>query len=188
MLIDDQTIEQELIAAQVKRRLRKRLNDLVDSLTCHLNIQDVNEIKKSCKLLREKIIEVETIQSGFFENTLINSIDHKNDTSSQWNKNKNITNNTNSFSFSFRGSDRISLSTFIHNLTSKSTLNSKDSILQNRIESVSRLLSTSSTRQRILLNTDLLAYIRAICLEIVRVKYWEMIQGGSLPRLSHSSQ
>ena len=39
-----------------------------------------------------------------------------------------------------------------------------------------------------MMHDDLLAYIRTIFSEIVRVRYWHHIQEGKLPRLSFSAQ
>jgi len=35
---------------------------------------------------------------------------------------------------------------------------------------------------------EMLAYVRTVFLEIVRVKYWKLIEGGKLPRNCHSAQ
>ncbi len=38
------------------------------------------------------------------------------------------------------------------------------------------------------INKEMLSYVRTLFLEIVRVKYWKLIESGKLPRNSHSSQ
>lgn len=35
---------------------------------------------------------------------------------------------------------------------------------------------------------EVLAYVRTVFLELVRVKYWQLIESGKLPRLSHTAQ
>lgn len=59
-----------------------------------------------------------------------------------------------------------------------------------RIDRISRLLSRGGggRSSSSLIDRDLLHYIRAVFLEIVRVKYWHFIEVGKLPRLSHSAQ
>lgn len=57
-----------------------------------------------------------------------------------------------------------------------------------RLRNLSRLLSVSHRGNTPMIIYELLIYIRAIFLEIVRVKYWHYIEIGKLPRLSHSAQ
>lgn len=57
-----------------------------------------------------------------------------------------------------------------------------------RLDYFSRLVSIGNRDSRTILDEDLLAYIRSIFLEIVRVKYWHLIEVGKLPRISHSAQ
>eukprot|EP01035_Chromulina_nebulosa_P017393 gene17393-22942_t len=54
---------------------------------------------------------------------------------------------------------------------------------------VNRQLSMSTNRKDdVYTFPDLLRYVRAVFLEIVRVKYWHLIETGRIPRLSHSAQ
>jgi hypothetical protein len=57
-----------------------------------------------------------------------------------------------------------------------------------RIAHMSRLLSVNTRGANPIVIHELLEYVRAIFLEIVRVKYWHFIEVGKLPRLSHSAQ
>eukprot|EP01033_Poteriospumella_lacustris_P004262 gene4262-3041_t len=57
-----------------------------------------------------------------------------------------------------------------------------------RQDRISRLLSRGHRGTSSIIDDDLLQYIRAVFLEIVRVKYWHFIEVGKLPRLSHSAQ
>lgn len=57
-----------------------------------------------------------------------------------------------------------------------------------RIAHMSRLLSVNTRGTNPVIIHELLEYVRAIFLEIVRVKYWHFIEVGKLPRLSHSAQ
>lgn len=57
-----------------------------------------------------------------------------------------------------------------------------------RIAHMSRLLSVNTRGANPVIVHELLEYVRAIFLEIVRVKYWHFIEVGKLPRLSHSAQ
>jgi NhaP-type Na+/H+ or K+/H+ antiporter/polyhydroxyalkanoate synthesis regulator phasin len=57
-----------------------------------------------------------------------------------------------------------------------------------RLDYFSRLVSIGNRDSRTILDEDLLAYVRSIFLEIVRVKYWHLIEVGKLPRISHSAQ
>ena len=63
-----------------------------------------------------------------------------------------------------------------------------ESVSHKRAQSMSRRLSMGSRGSNAEVILDLLEYVRAIFLEIVRVKYWHNIEGGKLPRLSHSAQ
>lgn len=52
---------------------------------------------------------------------------------------------------------------------------------------IARLLSMSNRGPNPVLMPQLLAYVRAVFLEIVKVRYWHDIERGILPRLSHSA-
>eukprot|EP00600_Ochromonadales_sp_CCMP1393_P001641 CAMPEP_0174982048 /NCGR_PEP_ID=MMETSP0004_2-20121128/16250_1 /TAXON_ID=420556 /ORGANISM="Ochromonas sp., Strain CCMP1393" /LENGTH=1017 /DNA_ID=CAMNT_0016233903 /DNA_START=17 /DNA_END=3070 /DNA_ORIENTATION=- len=54
-------------------------------------------------------------------------------------------------------------------------------------EELVRALSMTNRGSHPMLTKELLAYVRAIFLEIVRVRYWHDIERGKLPRLSHSA-
>jgi NhaP-type Na+/H+ or K+/H+ antiporter len=58
---------------------------------------------------------------------------------------------------------------------------------QLRLKRIGRLLSQHE-RSGNVLNRELLSYIRSIYFEIVRVKYWQFIESGKLPRLSFAAQ
>jgi NhaP-type Na+/H+ or K+/H+ antiporter len=58
---------------------------------------------------------------------------------------------------------------------------------QLRLKRIGRLLSQHE-RSGNMLNRELLTYIRSIYFEIVRVKYWQFIESGKLPRLSFAAQ
>lgn len=76
-----------------------------------------------------------------------------------------------------------------HNKSSiRSFSRSHAEVLNSRVADVSRLLSQHNRGPDAVIIPDLLAYVRAVFLEIVRVKYWQHIEGGKLPRLSYSAQ
>lgn len=56
-----------------------------------------------------------------------------------------------------------------------------------RAGEIARLLSMSNRGPNPVLMPQLLAYVRAVFLEIVKVRYWHDIERGILPRLSHSA-
>jgi hypothetical protein len=59
---------------------------------------------------------------------------------------------------------------------------------ETRYARVCRLLEMSHRGERPVLIQEVLSSVRAVFLEIVRVKYWEYIESGKLPRLSKSTQ
>lgn len=56
-----------------------------------------------------------------------------------------------------------------------------------RAGEIARMLSMSNRGPNPVLMPQLLAYVRAVFLEIVKVRYWHDIERGILPRLSHSA-
>ena len=54
--------------------------------------------------------------------------------------------------------------------------------------SVGSYISLSRRGPKARIIPDLLAYVRTVFLELVRVKYWQMVESGKLPRLSHSTR
>eukprot|EP01034_Spumella_vulgaris_P031454 gene31454-38847_t len=62
------------------------------------------------------------------------------------------------------------------------------SVASMRLQHFSSMLNMSHRGRNPVLMQDLLRYVRGIFLEIVRVRYWFHIEGGKLPRLSHSAQ
>jgi hypothetical protein len=56
-----------------------------------------------------------------------------------------------------------------------------------RAGEIARLLSMSNRGPNPVLMPQLLSYVRAVFLEIVKVRYWHDIERGILPRLSHSA-
>lgn len=59
---------------------------------------------------------------------------------------------------------------------------------EERYNRFSRLLDVANRGVRPVLIQEVLTYVRTIFLEILRVRYWDMIEGGKLPRLSKSAQ
>jgi len=57
-----------------------------------------------------------------------------------------------------------------------------------KADEIVRLLSMSGRGMGGLLIPELLTYVRAVFLEIVRVRYWHDIERGKIPRLSHSAK
>jgi len=51
-----------------------------------------------------------------------------------------------------------------------------------------RMLSMANRTDRAFIEPQLLTYVRAIFLEILRVRYWHDIERGKIPRLSHSAK
>eukprot|EP01034_Spumella_vulgaris_P022553 gene22554-28687_t len=62
------------------------------------------------------------------------------------------------------------------------------SVATMRVQHLSIMLNMSHRGRNPALMQELLVYVRGIFLEIVRVRYWFHIEGGKLPRLSHSAQ
>ena len=126
----------------------------------------------------------------------IDSIDD--DTESQINNPQVIKSGRKSFQGSHNRSQSLASqnsenSRFFQTIRSVFDFNSSahNNLQTDRASNLSRLLSHHQDRPgglNSVIIPDLLAYVRAIFLEIVRVKYWNLIEGGKLPRLSHSAQ
>jgi len=56
-----------------------------------------------------------------------------------------------------------------------------------RYSTMSTLLDPTRRKGNVVM-PEMLAYVRCLFLEIVRMKYWKLIEGGKLPRNCHSSQ
>lgn len=57
-----------------------------------------------------------------------------------------------------------------------------------RADDIMRMLSMGHRGEGAFLQPELLTYVRAVFLEILRVRYWHDIERGKIPRLSHSAK
>lgn len=217
-LVGDESIEKALVMNQIKKRLRKKINLLIDELKTELSPEGVEEVRNSCSLLKDfnvqdlyRDTEVYDHQSSIpFSKGILSNMngndelmgnsnygDRKQSSSISRSKSNaglhaidgvnKILNAVRMRSVSQMNVDFSSLNQFdddINNGNDDSNDHGDGDYknLRNRTMSLSkRSLSTA-------IIPELLLYVRTIFLEIVRVKYWHQIEGGKLPRLSHSAQ
>jgi hypothetical protein len=97
----------------------------------------------------------------------------------------NENDNNSYFSGVTRGSRRSRANSGKYSVTGRSH---NHSVASMRVQHLSSMLNMSHRGRNPVLMQELLVYVRGIFLEIVRVRYWFHIEGGKLPRLSHSAQ
>lgn len=213
-LIDDCTIEKELVMSAIKKRLRKRMNKVLEQVAGNLDPKELEEIRTSCSLLKgeqpsdlydpNRDQALASSPNRFLSRSPRNSLLVASQTQSA------TYNPTNADQVKYEGAprtlsvaERVGLGTLrpvstnadgnLGQLSTRSlsifanSFPSRFDHLHSRIADVSRLLSQDRGAFAVL-SPDLLAYVRGIFLEIVRVKYWQNIELGKLPRLSHSAQ
>lgn len=205
-LIDDNSIEKQIVMGQVKRRLRKKLNKIIDEMAKDLSPEDIDEVRSSCTLLRldtndsagnraqesqKRLEERDSTASSTLQRPSFGFL------SSFWS----------SFSSPFEvtshkygpcaddeeaagnpgsGHSRASLLSANRSRSKSRALSS--SSISDRFNNISRYLSVGHRGVGATIIPDILAYMRGVFLEIVRVKYWHEIEAGKLPRVSHSAQ
>lgn len=188
----EENLEQDIIMTQIRKRLRRKINRVVDQMKTELKPEELEEVRASCSLLRDDIEDYRDTDVSDTSNfnhilaaaaaafgpstqhqhdSLLGDDDHDEKASQK----------------SGRSSGRISFSGRPRSRTKSEDVREKR--WGTRANSVHQVLTMSRSRDANgAIIKELLAYVRTIFLEIVRVKYWHDIEAGKLPRLSHSAQ
>eukprot|EP01038_Epipyxis_sp_PR26KG_P010392 gene10392-13958_t len=191
-LLGNDSIEKTLVINQIKKKLRKRINKVIDQMSTDFNDEDLMEVRQSCTLLRDATTESVVRDSETQDPNSISNIIERSIAVLALGRNDPDSPRPTSFhrSVSHASQSRGERSSYslLSNSLKLSITGGDDGNNSSRIREISRLLSMSTRGTNPLINSTLLSYVRAIFLEIVRVKYWHNIEGGKLPRLSHSAQ
>ena len=170
-LLGNETLEKALVTNQIKRRLRKKLNRLVDELKGQLTSEEIEEVRQSCSLLRYS--------------ELPRTSELRRSKSLSAGRSPGRAGVVSSILNSFRDSEARG------NPRTESGVSRSEARRMKSVSELNRMLSLSIAASRTgqpSTNCRLVAYVRTVFLEIVRVKYWKLIEAGNLPRLSHSAQ
>jgi hypothetical protein len=206
-LLTTNSAEKMLVTNQIKKKLRKKMDKVVSQMTKEFSFtdKDLEEVRSSCSLLQG--------DDGVTVDMLRDTTTHTESMSALLAENMSYSNrpaaggggeppenNNNNQQLSFRSGRKASLTAsgadprtrtrtrsrgMSFGITNATSVAEQTTSL--RLRRMSRLLS-SHQRTGNMVDIELLAYIRNIFLEIVRVKYWHFIEVGKLPRLSFSAQ
>lgn len=199
-LLGNNSAEKQLVTDQIKKKLRKKMDKVIELMTKEFSFtpDDLDVVRQSCTLLqhvdmdilyrdteRASVLLAESVTA--LGGAATNDDHHDADTRHSTSK---------SFTATRRGSHR--RGSHRENRSQSFTRRRNSSINlfvggggvyeDPRQDRISRLLSKGQRGNSSIIDDDLLKYIRAVFLEIVRVKYWHFIEVGKLPRLSHSAQ
>ena len=198
-LIGKETSDKTLVLRQIRKRLRNRLSKAIDQMksTAKLNEADVADIKGACTVFKD-IKDVD-----FDENEIIAEIkraaslqNSEGDNSSKdgcINLDADIEPDSSiEHSSRYSHSDALFDPSRSQGRTVSSLLAAGLSLLNQNTRTNSQGRNYSRTNSKGAhasnIHIDLLVYLRAVFLEIVRVRYWHHIEEGKLPRLSYSAQ
>jgi NhaP-type Na+/H+ or K+/H+ antiporter len=223
-LVGDESIEKALVMNQIKKRLRKKINLLIDDLKTELSPEGVEEVRNSCSLLKDFNVQdlyrdtehenrsISTRGNNDYSNGILSSLGANGATDELMGNNNNYGDRKQSYTGgrkqSNEGVSKIinavkmrSVTQTNHDFTSINTddddkdeensnsNNNNGEITEPDFKNLrNRTMSLSKRSLSTAIIPELLIYVRTIFLEIVRVKYWHQIEGGKLPRLSHSAQ
>lgn len=183
-LLSTNSAEKELVTNQIKKKLRRKLDKIVDQMAKDFAFtsEDLDTVRQACTLLHG--VDMDAL---YRDTERMSSL---------------LADATLQQPSPLSGSQQSSISglrkhlrneSFGNNAVRRQSHSAQRYTDQARINHISRLLSRSHVCSNVhdtslVFSRDLLHYIRAIFLEIVRVKYWHYIELGKLPRLSHSAQ
>lgn len=213
-LVTEDSPEKALVTSQIKKKLKKRTDRFIGEMTKEFELTpaDIEEVRMSCTLLhmddldelllRDTIIQDDS-SPEFMSQLLVDQHQQHSSplhgggggggrgrgsyrhlstgsrTSGKMDEFDPITGQRHrSLSRSFRSALQ-STGFFSNKHVSSSLMQAKH---------MSRLLSSHTRGPDAVIMPELVHYVRAIFLEIVRVKYWHLIEVGKLPRLSFSAQ
>ena len=203
-LVNTDSIEKELVIGQIKKRLKRKVNKIVDDLEKQLKLspEDTMDVRMSCSLLRDLDLEDlyrdtefdQSRASGLFrsvfsgltkEQKKVDDLQIRDSVGGNGNQSGSVSQSTTSGGAIIEKMRQSTSRQSRNNSTSRTRLVSESRAA--RLSTVSRMLSMSTRGGHGAIIPALLAYVRTIFLEIVRVKYWNLIEAGKLPRQSHSA-
>lgn len=215
-LLGTNSAEKQLVTDQIKKKLRKKMDKVIEQMTKEFSFtqEDLDVVRQSCTLLqhidmdalyrdteRASILLANTFgaQAESPLPTVTEPADLRESTSKSFSATTGAAAGAvgaaggigaRRGSHHRRGSHRENRSqSFSRRRNSSIALLTGSAGFEDpRQDRISRLLSRGHRGNSSIIDDDLLQYIRAVFLEIVRVKYWHFIEVGKLPRLSHSAQ
>lgn len=180
--------EKALVTTQIKRKLQRKTDRFIGELTNEFSLTpaDIDEVRMSCTILQELDIaalmrptDLESPGRGQSRSMASVVSESEEDASSL-------------YSFDHTGRMHSALSHYAGGAGAaggKSLRGISKHLTSSLIQAkhISQLLSAQRGPHAAVM-PELLQYVRAIFLEIVKVKYWHFIDIGKLPRLSFSAQ
>lgn len=186
-LLSNDSAEKLLVTGQIKKKLQSRMNKVIDQMAQEFSLtpDDLEEVRMSCTLLQNVNMDNLNFRDTERMSTLL--ADANREVIVERRQSGSITGAHNRRSNSRTMS---SISNKIKLSLGHSAQDHQNVSNNQRLQRMSRMLSSSNrnNQSNSILNHELLVYIRSIFLEILRVKYWQFIESGKLPRLSFSAQ
>jgi NhaP-type Na+/H+ or K+/H+ antiporter len=191
-LEDDNAVEKELVVSQIKKRLKKKMERVLTEMAKDLNMgaEDLEQVRLSCSLLTSFGMDDlyrDTEGGGGVASTAATSLAAAFGGLQLPGSPTRLASEA-SASYRSRSKSNATQDSGSVEPEGRRRLKSAAERRQSRVVHASRLLSMAHRGLGAVIIPDLLAYVRAIFLEIVRVRYWHLIEAGKLPRLSHSAQ
>jgi hypothetical protein len=191
-LLTTNSAEKLLVTNQIKKKLRRKMDKVVTQMTKEFSFteKDLEEVRLSCSLLQDINMDALYRDTERMSTLLAETIRH------------NYSNQTKAFSGN-DGSNILPPTKEVDDMAEPTTtagqftralsigMASNSMVIHSnnmRLQRMSRLLTTNQRGNESEISNELLAYVRSIFLEIVRVKYWHFIEIGKLPRLSFSAK
>eukprot|EP01039_Chlorochromonas_danica_P001214 gene1214-1324_t len=186
-LLNTDSPEKALVTAQIKRKLQRKTDKFIQEMSKDFQFAnvDVEEVRMSCTLLNDMNIPGLMRETECATDLLAAAMIISPQSSGQ----ASVPNPL------IKGAEEQLKGSFSFGSRRRASMGSRDqSHRSNRFSSsmaaaqkMNRLLSQSRAPNSLIM-VDLLHYVRSIFLEIVRVKYWQFIESGKLPRQSFSAQ
>jgi NhaP-type Na+/H+ or K+/H+ antiporter len=183
-LLNTDSPEKALVTAQIRRKLQRKTDKFVNEMAKEFEFteEDVEEVRMSCTLLTTDMNpyaltarESEAIPSLLAMHTAINPVVISQSTGlNRPSENDDI--------------DSSTVSSDVNSRVARTSRALSTSAVHRHQRHMSRLMSLHGRGPQAMIIEDLMPYVRSIFLEIVRVKYWHLIECGKLPRLSFSAQ
>lgn len=174
-LLDTNSVQKTLVIRKIKGKLRNKINQMIEDLSPQLGAQAIEEVRQSCSLLREDDVDAEQVKveldrlsrvSYYSSNTINGSFNQQR---SWW-------------GWCMGEAPPIVVKKRRNSISRSKSVAEVKGLVSKSLNSVNQRSNNSGLIKALIL------YFRKIFLEIVRVKYWHLIESGTLPRLSHSAQ
>lgn len=196
-LIGDENDEKILIMSSIKKRLRNKMNEMINDLqrtelavdgVSPLPMEAFDDIRSSCTILKDIVKERFKSESG---PSGLGAGQHG--STEEGGGINPLVRRVNSLRVTSSDGQRVAPDSPLRRHTASTNMRSRRSIdLEiKRAQSIShmnRMFSVINRGPGAVIIPELLGHVRTIFLEIVRAKYWNYIEAGKLPRLSHSAQ